>query len=100
LKYSITKMRPLPDGSSGPSGPIGVFVNPSLLAALLSCLVAQLMKPLAHLHKDKLIDWSKAVSPGGMPSSHTAFVVGMTAAVGWFEGVLRGPGPACINCSS
>lgn len=44
------------------------------------------LQPFAHLAKDRRLDWRHAVSPGGMPSSHTAFVVGMATAVGWFEG--------------
>ncbi|WIA30628.1 hypothetical protein OEZ86_000706 [Tetradesmus obliquus] len=82
-------MRPLPpDGSGHPAGIGGLLTNPSLMSALLSCLAAQLLKPLAHqyLHPEKRLDWKWAVSPGGMPSSHTAFVVGLTTALGMLEG--------------
>lgn len=46
----------------------------------------QLAKPLVHWHTGKQLDWFLALSPGGMPSSHTASVVGLTTAVGLLEG--------------
>lgn len=64
-------MRPLPpDGSGHPAGIGGLLTNPSLMSALLSCLAAQLLKPLAHqyLHPEKRLDWKWAVSPGGSES--------------------------------
>jgi hypothetical protein len=65
-------MRPLPpDGSGHPAGIGGLLTNPALVSALLSCLVAQLLKPVLHqyLHPEKQLDWKWAVSPGG--SEHT-----------------------------
>lgn len=85
-------MRPLPP-DAGPSGLAdhgiaGLLTNPTLLAALLSCVAAQIAKPIAHYYSsnEKRWDWTWAISPGGMPSSHTAFVVGMTTALGLLEG--------------
>lgn len=70
-------MRPLPP-DAGPSGLAdhgiaGLLTNPTLLAALLSCVAAQIAKPIAHYYSsnEKRWDWTWAISPGGMPSSHT-----------------------------
>lgn len=86
-------MRPLPPSGLSPSGSTnlhygvtGLLFNHSLLAALLSCTCAQLAKPLVHWHNGKQLDWLLALSPGGMPSSHTASVVGLTTALGLHEG--------------
>jgi len=46
----------------------------------------KLAKPLVHWHNGKQLDWLLALSPGGMPSSHTASVVGLTTALGLHEG--------------
>lgn len=48
----------------------------------------QLAKPLVHWHTTgkQQLDWFLAVSPGGMPSSHTAAAVGLTTTLGLIEG--------------
>lgn len=46
----------------------------------------QLAKPLVHFHTHKQLDWLLVLSPGKMPSSHTASVVGLATAVGLKEG--------------
>lgn len=49
-------------------------------------LCVQVAKPLVQWHQGKQLDWLLAISPGGMPSSHTASVVGLTTALGLLEG--------------
>eukprot|EP00879_Flechtneria_rotunda_P014682 GHRR01015342.1.p1 GENE.GHRR01015342.1~~GHRR01015342.1.p1 ORF type:complete len:183 (+),score=40.99 GHRR01015342.1:152-700(+) len=91
-------MRPLPSPDPGAPvsiahGIIGLMTNPTLIAALLSCAIAQLAKPVVHyIHQQdkQQLDWMLALSPGGMPSSHTAFVVGLTTALGLQEGTRSG----------
>jgi membrane-associated phospholipid phosphatase len=51
-----------------------------------SVLFVQVAKPLVQWHQGKQLDWLLAISPGGMPSSHTASVVGLTTALGLLEG--------------
>lgn len=68
------------------SGVLGFFYNGCLIAALVSFLIAQLAKVFTHYYTERVWDWTRVVGSGGMPSSHTAFVVGLTAAVGLQEG--------------
>ena len=37
--------------------------------------------------RERRLDWTRLMGAGGMPSSHTAFVVGLTSAVGVKEGI-------------
>lgn len=39
-----------------------------------------------HYHERQEWDWRRLVGSGGMPSSHTAFVLGLTTAIGVKEG--------------
>lgn len=61
--------------------------TPAVNGCVNACCPVQLAKPLVHWHTGKgPLDWLLALSPGGMPSSHTASVVGMTTALGLLEG--------------
>lgn len=65
---------------------LAILYNFPLIAALISILLAQLVKiPLFFIIKRT---WNPkiAVSTGGMPSSHSAAVSSLTAAVGITEG--------------
>lgn len=53
------------------------------MTAILGWMIAQLLKVLFVLIQDKRIDWTRFVGSGGMPSSHTSFVVSLTTAVGY-----------------
>jgi len=57
-----------------------------LLSAVLSWAAAQLIKIIIELIKTRKFNLSLIISSGGMPSSHAAFVVGLTTAVGLIEG--------------
>ena len=60
--------------------------NRILLAALSAWAIAQGLKlPLTLLAKRRW-DFMRLVSPGGMPSSHSALVSAMTVAVGRVKG--------------
>lgn len=51
-----------------------------LVTALLSVIAAQVIKvPLTYILQNRW-DWRAAFSSGGMPSSHTAMMVGLTTA--------------------
>jgi acid phosphatase family membrane protein YuiD len=57
-----------------------------LIAAGISWLVAGLLKVPIYRMIHKRWKWSLIISSGGMPSTHSAFVSGITMAVGLFEG--------------
>ena len=61
--------------------------NPWLSVAMLSWLIAQTLKMLIYTLTTRRFDFSRLVDSGGMPSSHTAFVTGLTTAVGITEGM-------------
>ncbi len=53
-----------------------IFQNYVLIAALIAWGIAQLIKvPLEYLQTHHW-NWALFVSPGGMPSSHSALIVG------------------------
>lgn len=64
--------------------------NHALLTALIAWLMAQILKPpLEYLRKGKW-NWGYLVSAGGMPSSHSALMVGATIGIGLHEGFDTG----------
>lgn len=63
-----------------------IFENPSLMTAVVAWLMAQLLKPfLEYLRRGKW-NWGYLLSAGGMPSSHTSLMVGVTVAIGLHQG--------------
>ncbi|WP_407307029.1 divergent PAP2 family protein [Desulfosporosinus sp. SB140] len=52
--------------------------NPLLLSAILSAIVAQILKIPINYWIQHSWNWRAALNPGGMPSSHTALMVGLT----------------------
>ena len=63
------------------------FINsPYLQVAFLSWFIAQLLKVVLTLVRYNRLDISRMVGSGGMPSSHSAFVMSITAAIGLREG--------------
>ena len=57
-----------------------------LLSGLCAGFTAQLLKFLAELLFHGKVDFRTLVTTGGMPSSHTALVVGLTTSVGLTQG--------------
>ena len=64
-----------------------VLDNRVLQAALFAWLIAQCLKEILVFWKEKRLDWSRMVGSGGMPSSHSAFVVAMASSVGKYTGL-------------
>lgn len=64
----------------------GIFTNRILWASVISWAIAQTLKIFTSLRTERRIDWSKIMGPGGMPSSHSAFVTSLAMGVGLTEG--------------
>lgn len=58
-----------------------------LVAAATAWFIAQAIKMILSFVENKRIDWSLATASGGMPSSHTAFVIAATTMIAKIEGV-------------
>jgi acid phosphatase family membrane protein YuiD len=62
------------------------MTNQALLAGVLGATIAQLIKFVTVLLRDRRIDVRTLVTTGGMPSSHSALVTGLATSVGLTEG--------------
>ena len=56
--------------------------NGAIQAALLSWLVAQFIKFATEIVKSRELDFTYFVSTGGMPSAHSASVIGLATRIG------------------
>lgn len=63
-----------------------IGLNVTLMTALTSWFVAQVLKTITFAWKDKEFNARRMVGAGGMPSSHTSLVVSLAAAVGFHDG--------------
>lgn len=63
-----------------------LFENKVLGVALLSWLIAQVLKVIILLITTRRLDLTRIVGSGGMPSSHAAFVVSLAMGVGYSAG--------------
>lgn len=61
--------------------------NRELWAAFAGWIVAQLIKILLTLHKERSINLGHLVASGGMPSSHSALVTSLATAVARVHGL-------------
>ncbi|HOB42089.1 MAG: divergent PAP2 family protein [Bacillota bacterium] len=64
----------------------GLFSNRILWTSILAWAIAQTLKVFTCIWAEGKPDWSKIVGPGGMPSSHSAFVTSIAVGVGIQEG--------------
>ncbi len=62
------------------------FSNAVLSAALISWLIAQVLKVVILLVMTRRLDLTRLLGAGGMPSSHAAVVVSLAMAVGFTGG--------------
>ena len=60
--------------------------NRILLTAFTSWAAAQLIKLITNFFREGVVDWRQLTSPGGMPSSHSAIVMGVTFSIGMTQG--------------
>jgi len=68
-----------------------------LVAAMIALTVAQTLKIFTHYYAEKRWDLKRMVSSGGMPSSHSATVMGLTATIGLANGPGRDTPPLCLS---
>src|SRR5260370_1885195 len=59
-----------------------LFANDVLAACVYAWIAAQLSKPLIHYVHSRRVNLRYFVTAGGMPSSHSAVVVGLATRVG------------------
>ena len=64
----------------------GLFQNSVLWCAVAAWLAAQALKIPTYWLIEKQLDWKRFFGSGGMPSSHTAFVIALTIMIGAVEG--------------
>ncbi len=65
---------------------IGLLENRVLIIAMVAWSIAQGLKvPMEYLRSRKW-NWAMALAAGGMPSSHSALIVGATQAIGLYQG--------------
>jgi hypothetical protein len=62
------------------------FQNRIIIIAVLSWAIAQVIKVVTDIVENKSLDPKLIFSSGGMPSSHSSFVVSAAATVGFTEG--------------
>jgi hypothetical protein len=67
-----------------------LLANPVFVAAFGAWGIAQVIKVPLHYLLHREWDWGLLISAGGMPSSHSALVIGASMAVGLHEG-FRSP---------
>lgn len=60
---------------------VEIFSNPIINSSVLAWLIAQLLKGIFDLIKQKSFDPERFWGAGGMPSSHSALVASLTVAV-------------------
>ena len=65
---------------------LDILSNRALLCAITAWFVAQAVKIPTYWFVEKKLDWMRFFGSGGMPSSHTAFVVSLTIMIGVLEG--------------
>lgn len=79
-----------PDFMLNAGGLKGLLHNGPFVAAFIAFAIAQITKLFTFYYTENRWDYTRIVGSGGMPSSHTAMVLGLTTAVG----VIRGTSSA------
>ena len=59
------------------------FGNCVFTVPIITWIVAQIVKMLVNLLRDKRLDFERLIGGGGMPSCHTATVSALVAMTGW-----------------
>lgn len=64
-----------------------ILYNRSITVPVFAWFLAQLLKVINVLLTSKRIDFTRFIGSGGMPSSHSAFIVSLATVVGKIEGI-------------
>ena len=67
-----------------------------VLTCILSWFIAQFLKVIITLFKDKKIDFRRFVGSGGFPSSHASFVTALATSVGLIDGFDSSAFAICV----
>ena len=67
-----------------------ILKNHALMTALTAWLLAQVLKPPVEYLRRGRWNWGFLLSAGGMPSSHSALMVGATLGIGLHDGFGSG----------
>jgi len=59
-----------------------IFANKALMSAIIAWSIAQVIKPPLEYFLHHEWNWHLLLSAGGMPSSHSALVTGVTVGIG------------------
>lgn len=59
-----------------------IISNKAITVPVLAWFIAQLIKVISVVIKERKIDFTRFVGSGGMPSSHSSFIVSLTTVVG------------------
>lgn len=65
---------------------VDIFSNRALICSFLGWFAAQFLKVIFVLLSEKKLDFKRFVGTGGMPSSHSSFVMSLTSFTGLAEG--------------
>jgi acid phosphatase family membrane protein YuiD len=65
----------------------GVLSNRTITVPALAWFIAQLIKVVNVILVEKRLDFARFVGSGGMPSSHSSFIVSLTAVIAKMKGV-------------
>ena len=60
-----------------------ILNNQTLFWSLIGCITAQLLKIIFNLVLNKELKFGIIFETGGMPSSHSALITGVTSGIGW-----------------
>ncbi|KAF6150428.1 hypothetical protein GIB67_040958, partial [Kingdonia uniflora] len=71
---------------SSSSSSASVFSNYALISALIAFTIAQSTKFFTSWYKERRWDYKQFFGSGGMPSSHSATVTALAAAIGFQDG--------------
>lgn len=60
----------------------GLMENQVFISSVVAWLIAQILKVVTYYLRHRKLDFRRLIGPGGMPSSHSAFVSALAVAVG------------------
>src|SRR5437868_9454825 len=64
-----------------------LLANPPLVSAVVAWFLAQALKMILFSVLERKISWRRLIDTGGLPSAHSAFVVGLAGGVGIHDGL-------------